>query len=75
MKFAHSTLVFIHESTKPTTKSSYLLKIAKMLQRKPNTLEILSNCSHPSRAQSQYTEHQICEMNALDFMSTNIIPL
>lgn len=60
-------LLFIQDGIKPTTKTSYLLKIAQMLQIKCNTVETLHNCSHHSRAQSLYREYHICEMNALDF--------
>ena len=51
------TLFLTEKSKKTTTKSSYLLNIAQTLHIKPNTLETLSSCSHPSRAQSQYREH------------------
>lgn len=46
--------LFLLGRVKTTTKSSYLLNIAQITHIKPNTLETLSNCSHPSRAQSQY---------------------
>lgn len=45
-----------------------------MFQIKLN-LETVYNCGHPLRIhQSLYREHQICELNILDFMSTNMIP-